>query len=42
MRMSFKNQTGNIVNISLDNPKVDLTAAAVETAMDRWRFGQQI
>jgi uncharacterized protein YceH (UPF0502 family) len=34
LRMSFKNQTGNTVNISLDNPKPDLTAAAVETAMD--------
>ena len=34
LRMSFKNQSGNTVSISLDNPKTDLTAAAVETAMD--------
>lgn len=34
LRMSFKNQSGNTVSISLDNPKADLTAAAVETAMD--------
>lgn len=34
LRMSFKNQSGNTVTISLDNPKSDLTGAAVEAAMD--------
>ncbi|MDD4238036.1 MAG: DUF2922 domain-containing protein [Desulfotomaculaceae bacterium] len=34
LRMSFKNQSGNTVNISLDNPKVGLTGAEVEAAMD--------
>jgi hypothetical protein len=32
--MSFLNQGGNNVTISLDNPKEDLTAAEVQTAMD--------
>ena len=34
LRMSFLNQGGNNVTISLDNPKEDLTAAEVQTAMD--------
>ena len=34
LRMSFLNQGGNNVTISLDNPKEDLTAAEVQAAMD--------
>jgi predicted DNA-binding protein (UPF0251 family) len=34
LRMSFRNEAGKTVSISLDNPKEDLTAAAVEAAMD--------
>ena len=34
LRMSFLNQGGNNVTISLDNPKEALTAAEVQTAMD--------
>lgn len=34
LRMGFRNQSGNTVSISLDNPKTDLTAAQVEAAMD--------
>ncbi|MDD4239056.1 MAG: DUF2922 domain-containing protein [Desulfotomaculaceae bacterium] len=34
LRLGFKNQSGNTVSISLDNPKADLTSAAVEAAMD--------
>jgi len=31
---SFKNQQGNTVSFSLDNPKANLSAAEVETVMD--------
>ncbi|OPX90224.1 MAG: hypothetical protein A4E53_01110 [Pelotomaculum sp. PtaB.Bin104] len=34
LRMSFKNEGGNTVSISLDAPKETLTAAEVEAAMD--------
>jgi len=34
LRMSFLNQGGNNVTISLDNPKEALTAAEVQAAMD--------
>ena len=34
LRMSFLNQAGKTVSISLDNPKEALTTATVETAMD--------
>lgn len=34
LRMTFLNESGNNVSISLDNPKDDLTAAQVQTAMD--------
>ena len=34
LRMSFKNQAGNTVSISLDNPKEDLTTETVEAVMD--------
>ncbi|OPX87317.1 MAG: hypothetical protein A4E53_02499 [Pelotomaculum sp. PtaB.Bin104] len=34
LRMSFKNEGGNTVSISLDAPKDTLTAAGVEAAMD--------
>ncbi|TEB06504.1 hypothetical protein Psch_00036 [Pelotomaculum schinkii] len=34
LRMSFRNQAGKTVSISLDNPKAGLTSAAVEAAMD--------
>lgn len=34
LRMSFKNEGGNTVSISLDNPKAGLTGAEVEAAMD--------
>lgn len=34
LRMSFKNEEGRTVSISLDNPREDLTAAEVVTVMD--------
>lgn len=34
LRMNFLNAAGKSVSISLDNPKEDLTSAAVQTAMD--------
>lgn len=34
LRMSFKNEAGKTVSISLANPKEELTAAEVEAAMD--------
>lgn len=34
LRMVFSNQADRNVTISLDNPRSDLTAAEVETAMD--------
>lgn len=34
LRMSFRNEAGRSVSISMDNPRVDLTAAEVENAMD--------
>lgn len=34
LRMTFRNQAGNNVTISLDNPRDNLTAAEVEAAMD--------
>jgi len=34
LRMTFLNESGSNVSLSLDNPKDDLTAAQVQTAMD--------
>ncbi|MDF9407008.1 MAG: hypothetical protein A4E52_00731 [Pelotomaculum sp. PtaB.Bin013] len=34
LRMVFRNQEGKNVTITLDNPKENLTAAEIETAMD--------
>ena len=34
MRMAFLKQGGRNVTLSLDNPRNDLTAAEVQTAMD--------
>lgn len=34
LRMAFLSQTGRNVTMSLDNPRNDLTAAEVQTAMD--------
>ncbi|OPX90870.1 MAG: hypothetical protein A4E53_00808 [Pelotomaculum sp. PtaB.Bin104] len=34
LRMSFKNEGGNTVSISLDAPRDNLTEAEVEAAMD--------
>jgi len=34
LRMVFRNQEGKNVTISLDNPRENLTAAEIETAMD--------
>ncbi|OPY56632.1 MAG: hypothetical protein A4E55_02043 [Pelotomaculum sp. PtaU1.Bin035] len=34
LRMVFRNQDGNNVTITLDNPRNNLTAAEIEMAMD--------
>lgn len=34
LRMSFRNEAGRTVSISIDSPRVDLAAADVENAMD--------
>lgn len=34
LRMTFRNQGGTSVSLSLDNPREDLTAAEIEEAMD--------
>lgn len=34
LRMSFRNEAGRTVSISMDSPRVDLTTAEVENAMD--------
>lgn len=34
LRMVFRNQAGKNVTITLDNPRSDLTAAEIQTAMD--------
>ncbi|OPX90707.1 MAG: hypothetical protein A4E53_00885 [Pelotomaculum sp. PtaB.Bin104] len=34
LRMSFKNEGGNTVSISLDAPRDNVTEAEVQTAMD--------
>lgn len=34
LRMTFRNQSGSNVSISLNNPRTDLTAAEVTASMD--------
>ena len=34
LRMVFRSQGGTSMTISLDNPRTDVTAAEIETAMD--------
>ena len=34
LRMVFKNEAGSNFTLSLDNPRNDLTAAEIESAMD--------